>query len=202
MSFRELLTGADAYTIFNVQISRARTTKHGKKDSPLPPGHFRVQKGSKFLLFWNRTGLPTPRRLSSFHDYMTKLKPLVFVSRLSVANRLDKDTLSPLSLSHWEILHSNNHDEVSDNISTTGGHFSDKLQTSTPDKRRRNLLINHAVDELSGAGAHPCGAKVDSLEGMRDSPGEWLGQSQNYRSNTPENQTTDEWLAEYDGRPH
>ena len=65
LQFKSVLEGAEAYAIFNADLTRKRNTKHGRAGDPLPKRQFHVAKGSGFCKFWASTGLPS-RRLSSY----------------------------------------------------------------------------------------------------------------------------------------
>ncbi len=200
LSFREISSGADAYTIFNAQVTRARTTRHGTAGSLLPPGHFRVQKGSKFLQFWRRTGLPRPRRLSSFHDYMTKLENIAFTGSLSEGNRLDKDSLIPVSIPYEQVRHPQQHPDQPDNARTIFGHPPDNLRPKPSDKDFRNPDNKQGVTGFSGTGRICCGTKVKGVTGSRESSLSGYTSSTDLRAGGPESQTVEEWLAAYDGK--
>ena len=78
LQFNDLLSDGSAFTIYSAGVVRLKTTQHGKAGSALPKNHFRVSKRSKFYKFWLRTELLFPRRIASLHDYMGKLRPLLF----------------------------------------------------------------------------------------------------------------------------
>ncbi|SEA16435.1 hypothetical protein [Microbulbifer marinus] len=96
--------GSPAYMIFNANLSRARTSKYGAAGSPLPGKQFRITRNHLFYSFWIAAGQPLPPRLSSFHDYMGNLQGLIFTGKYSKEQRIQKDTLRPLSLTHDQIL--------------------------------------------------------------------------------------------------
>ena len=127
--------GSPAYTIFNADLSRKRSSKHGNAGSPLPGKQFRVSRGHKFFRFWLKTGLSLPPRLSSFHDYMGNLRSVIFTGPCPRGQRISKDTLEPLMLTHDEILNcfgiqSANREQTSsgqtpDNVQTNAIHHPD-----------------------------------------------------------------------------
>ena len=102
LQFRNLVDGSERYSVFNAETRRDRNTQHGKKGSPLPRGQFRVTERFKFYGFWLSTGLPVPRRLSAFHDYMGKLASLVFTGTTTDGERVGDPC--PLSLSHTDLV--------------------------------------------------------------------------------------------------
>ena len=108
--------GSPSFAIFNAEIDRARRGKKGGPGTPLPKGQFRVGVNHGFYRFWVKAGIPLPRRLSSFHDYMGKLKFRIFTGRYvwPGSEKLKNQTVQPLTLFHDEIAekfrirHSNN----------------------------------------------------------------------------------------------
>ena len=104
LQFTHVLTGSEAYAIFNANLTRSRNTKSGRAGDPLPTKQFRVAQHSGFCKFWASTGLP-PRKLSSYYEYMGKLKPLFFESQdISNSNdRLKSSLLKPLQISFQEV---------------------------------------------------------------------------------------------------
>ncbi|MBV0934946.1 hypothetical protein, partial [Marinobacterium weihaiense] len=82
--------GEQAFCIYNVNVTRDKNTRHGEKGSMLPAGHFNPPKGGDFILFWKRCGLKLPRRLSSFHDYMGKLRRIIFTADYAEDEKVDK----------------------------------------------------------------------------------------------------------------
>lgn len=104
LQFTHVLTGSEAYAIFNANLTRSRNTKNGRAGDPLPTKQFHVAKGSGFCKFWASTGLP-PRKLSSYYEYMGKLKPLFFESQdiSNSNNRLNSSLLKPLHISFHEV---------------------------------------------------------------------------------------------------
>ncbi|MCR1827857.1 hypothetical protein NSA60_14320 [Pseudomonas oleovorans] len=101
IQLQSVATGADAYAIFNVELTRSRTTKAGNKGDPLPAGQFHPPKGGSLSKFWQSTGLPL-RRLAAMHDYMGNLKGILFYASQTADRtdgRLIASTLQTLSLS-------------------------------------------------------------------------------------------------------
>jgi len=127
LQFTHVLTGSEAYAIFNANLTRSRNTKSGRAGDPLPTKQFRVAKHSGFCKFWASTGLP-PRKLSSYYEYMGKLKPLFFESQdISNSNdRLDSSLLKPLQISFQEVKEAF---DFSDSPPTSNRQCTDKQPT-------------------------------------------------------------------------
>jgi len=78
--FIDMLTGEDAYAVFNVQLKRQRTTKNKNAGDPLPDRHFSIGDRSALYMLWIKTALNIPRRFSEWHKSMSKLKHVYFVA--------------------------------------------------------------------------------------------------------------------------
>ena len=83
LQFESEGNGTIYHAIFNAKLDRARSSEKGRARSALPGRQFRVTKKHAFYKFWLGVGLKLPPRLSSFHDYMGKLKPLVLTGEVS-----------------------------------------------------------------------------------------------------------------------
>ena len=181
---------SDAYAIFNVCLTRSKTTKAGAEGTPLPKRHFRLKgKRGHFYRFWLSTGLREPRRISSFHDYMGHLKGILFTAKVTDGhpNRLECGTLKPLSISPAEIQEAFRPD-----IScTTSGHPTDNCRTHLPDKEYALALVNRGLQPEFTTCAEKHGKTVISSHG--NSP------SLSPRRKTPQEQTSEEWEADYSG---
>ena len=151
LQFTRVLTGAEVYAIFNANISRSRTTKHGKAGSPLPQGQFHVAKRSGFCKFWVSTGLPS-RKLSSYYEYMGKLKLLYFESQdVSTSNnRLNSSLLKPLHISFHEVKEAFG---FSDSPPTSFRQATDKPPTVATDKEtlQPSKTLGLQADSTTGA---------------------------------------------------
>lgn len=83
LQFTSVIADESTYAIFNVGLTRIRTTNSGKAGSPLPKGHFIVTERGEFYKFWKSTALAIPKSLTSFHDYMGKLKGMLYTAILT-----------------------------------------------------------------------------------------------------------------------
>lgn len=179
----------NTYTIFNADLTRDRTTKAGVKGTPLPKGHFRIGKRSHFYRFWHSTQLPLPKRLSSLHDYMGNLRGILFTAEKAQGheNRLDAGSITPLSISVTEIQKA----FLPDNSRTVSGQITDNHQTSMPDKDSPQAPINRGLQKSSTT----CSSNhVKAVISTRDNT---VIISPASLHKIPEEQTTEEWLADY-----
>jgi hypothetical protein len=151
LQFKHVLTGAEAYAIFNAGLTRSRNTKHGRVGDPLPKGQFHVAKGSGFCKFWASTGLPS-RRLSSYYEYMGKLKLFFFESQdiSSSNNRLNSSSLKTLHISCHEVKAAFG---LAGNVPTINRQCTDKQPTLTTDKEvpQRAKTLGLQADSAKGS---------------------------------------------------
>lgn len=185
LQFVSVLTGQSAYTIFNADLTRQRTVAGKEAGTPLPKGQFRIGKRSHFLGFWLSTGLPLPKRLSSFHDYMGKLKGVVFAAEIQ-GERLDAGSLRPICLSVDAVARA----VMPDNCRTRSRQLPDNCRTIRPDKETHPSQTVRAFQPILATGQNNYGKTVIRESGNTGIPSV-------HPSADPEEQTVDEWLAEY-----
>tara|TARA_B110000977_G_scaffold5681_1_gene8031 strand:+ start:580 stop:1452 length:873 start_codon:yes stop_codon:yes gene_type:complete len=166
LQFTHVLTGSEAYAIFNANLTRSRNTKNGRSGDPLPTKQFHVAKGSGFCKFWASTGLP-PRKLSSYYEYMGKLKPLFFESQdiSNSNNRLNSSLLKPLHISFHEVKEAFG---FSDSPPTSFRQATDKPPTVTTDKETLQPSKTPGLQADSTAGANYCGKTVIRKKVIRE----------------------------------
>ena len=181
--------GLDTHAIFNAELNRDRTTKAGAKGSPLPKGHFRVGKRSHLYRFWQSTGLLTPKRLSSFHDYLGNLRDILFTAEQVPGrkNRLNAGSLRPLSITSAEVRKA----FQSDNGLTTAGQATDNCRTEVPDKNSAPAQQNRGIQEKPTACTENRGNAVISTCEYTVVIGP------DYSRKIPQEQTAEEWLVDY-----
>lgn len=180
--------GLDTHAIFNAKLTRDRTTKAGAKGSPLPKGHFRIGERSHLYRFWQSTGLSTPKRLSSLHDYMGNLRGILFTADKVAGrkNRLDAGSLRPLSITSAEVRKA----FQPDNGRTTSGQATDNSRTEVPDKNSAPAQQKRGFQEKPTAGTESHGNAVISTCGYT------AVRSPVHSCKRPEEQTSEEWLAD------
>ena len=166
LQFTHVLTGAEAYAIFNADLTRSRNTKNGRAGDPLPKGQFHVAKGSGFCKFWASTGLPS-RKLSSYYEHMGRLKQLFFESQdiITSKNRLDSSSLKPLCISSHEIKEAFG---LTDSSPTTGRQYADKRPTVTTDKEALQPSKTLGLQSNSATGANYYGKTVIRKKVIRE----------------------------------
>lgn len=193
LQFESLVSDSRPYCIFNAALDRIKTTKYGKKGSPLPAGQFRVGSKSSFIRFWKTTGLTPPPRLSSFHDYMGNLKKIIFTGRFKQGEKLEKRTVQPLTVSSKAISSAYSL-KPPDNIHTQPIQTPDKSQTSTPynDFHSAQLPQGLASDSTTGDINYGTRHKEARVNGNNTLP---INHSNNIEANND-----DEWLTAYSER--
>lgn len=152
--------GLDTHAIFNAELNRKLSTNAGKKGTPLPKGHFRIGKRSHLYRFWQSTGLPTPKRLSSLHDYLGNLRGILFIADIVTdrKNRLDAGSLRPLFITAVEVRNAFS----PDNGRTTAGQATDNSRTKEPDKHSAPAQKNRGFQAKPTACAESHGIAVIS----------------------------------------
>lgn len=200
LQLRKLGDDRTYYTVFNVETARQRTTPYGKKGQPSPPGQFWIGERHALYQFWQLTGLPMPRRKGAFSDYLGKLRPL-YLTGVVIGEKVRATSLKPVDVTvHDIILASKNVGEpeiLPDNSSTFAGHLPDNCRTIIPDKQVQQSRIVASdttvsstwadFHERSNQGRRMQGAVICGLDTVI--------------SICPEEQSVDEWLAEYENTP-
>jgi len=170
-------SGDDYHVIFNVSLKRKRSAGKYEKGASLPEKHFSVGPKSSFVAMWRSTQIPFPRSLTAFHDCMGKLKSISFKAETSKGNRLNAASLKPMIFP--------------DNSQTNPRQIPDKNLTTIPDKDISQTPKEPQQGSISTTCPNNCVISKQVSE---------------YTSNhiTPidetkriQNQTSDEWLAEY-----
>jgi hypothetical protein len=214
MKFGDLLTGEEAYAVFNATLKYQRATKSKKAGDSLPDRHFHIRDRSAFYNFWMKTGLDIPRRFSEWHKSMSKLQHVYFVAEKRSGDKLANNSIQPLSLSSAVILQL-----FGDNSATSQRQASDNKTTRNSDKEWRQGMVTSNGDK-------DIAADQDSNDLTRDSKCvsnqvrvfESAGEISAYATNrvlsnqvmtcnvvplppnkkAPEEQSINEWMDDYD----
>lgn len=188
LQFRSVVANSSAYTIFNADLTRSRTTKAGKAGSPLPDGHFRIGELSHFYNFWIETGLAAPKSLTSFHDYMGKLRGILFTAEMTASrqNRLKSGSIRPMSVSAEQVRIA----FLPDNLQIKAGQAPDNFRITLPDK--------DSAQRLDARGFQPKSTTCHENHGKTViSDCEYTGTALLLpQRKRPQEQTNEEWLAE------
>ncbi|MBV1959875.1 MAG: hypothetical protein KUG53_03990 [Pseudomonadales bacterium] len=168
LQFKSLLSEKQSYMVFNAALDRAKTTSHGKKGSPLPKGRFRVGRKSGFVKFWRSTGLKIPARLSSFHDYMGNLGGILFTGSYSDGEKLDKQTVRPVELSHDQLLQAFSIENLPYNSHTNAIQTPYKSHTKMPYKESVQSQPQQGIQANPTTGETNCGIRLQGSTGIRE----------------------------------
>jgi hypothetical protein len=211
LQFQNLNDYSTAYTIFNAKLSRSRNVKGKKAGTPLKSGRFTVAKNSNFAKFWCGSGLRAPRSWTSIADYMGNLKKITFSASLCSEEKIDKTTLTPLNITHEEILaaFANSSSNIQDSCRTTPSdksrteqrHYTDNSRTKLSDK---DLSVG---PEIKGQQANSTTCKIKhglSLQGKAVIPPCFNTKRTNQLNKNDSDEvddsnsiTNDEWLEGY-----
>ncbi len=189
LQFLSVTSNSDAYTIFNADLTRSRTTQTGKAGSALPSGHFRVGKRSHFYGFWVETGLRVPKSLTSFHDYMGKLRGFLFTAEMTTnrQNRMESGSIRPAYVSAEQITAA----FTPDKDQTNSGQQPDNNRTKMPDKDLAKTPAPQGFQPKSTACHDSCGKTVIRKHEYKE-----MDQSL-CTHKTPQEQSCEEWLEDY-----
>jgi len=190
LQFINLSDNKEAFMVFNAELTRERTTINGMKGDPLPNKQFRVRKGHGFYSFWVNSGLKTPSRLSKFSDYMGNLKAVLFTGQYNQQDlkreKLDKQSVAPLTITHQTIVEALS---SSHNLHTTHTQDSHKVRTISSHKETPQNQPPQGLQENQDTGVNQYGKRLQ---------GSAVISQPNRLSIDPRNQTSDEWLSDYE----
>jgi hypothetical protein len=214
MRFGDLLTGEEAYAIFNATLKYQRATKSKKAGDSLPDKHFHIRDRAAFYNFWMKTGLDIPRRFSEWHKSMSKLQHVYFIAEKRSGDKLANNSIQPLSLSNAVIQQL-----FGDNAATSERQARDNTATRNGDKEWRQGLVTSngdkdiATDQIS-SGLTPDTKYVSNEVRVFESAWDLSAcASKRVLSNqvmtcdvvlltakkkVPEEQSIDEWMDDYD----
>lgn len=194
LNFANALNGDYACVTYNANLTRERSSEFGEEGSPLPRGHFRVKRNNQFCKFWLSLDLPLPRRLSSFHDYMGKLKQLVLSCEIDPANNkvIDK-RIALLTITVEELLSTlSKPSNYPDSARTTHGQRTDKVRTRSTDKELSKAQQLHGFKPDLSACTNKCELSKQVNACTRANVVSIIS-----KDKKPEDQTIDEWLSDY-----
>lgn len=98
LRYTELVTGEEAYAIFNANLTRIRSTAKAKAGEPLPKKRFLIGAGHGLYKTWLRLGLPGPRRMSEMYKIMGRLKPVFLTAVTDDRGKILNSSINPLNL--------------------------------------------------------------------------------------------------------
>ncbi len=107
LQFINIKSGEEAFAIFNVSITRERSSAGGKKaGDELPAKQFKPPKGGEFIKFWHRAGLINHGR-AKLCRYMGNLGTVIYTALPApietIGNKLMNSSITPISISYEQI---------------------------------------------------------------------------------------------------
>lgn len=187
LRFASVITGETVHAIFNVDMTRQRTTVGGKAGDPLPTGQFRVGERSHFYKFWLGTGLQVPDRMQRFHKCMGKLSGILFDGTLN-NDRFEAHTIRPVSLTAEQVRMA----VLGHKEGTTWAQLRHKEGTSSGHKETVEGQAMRGFEPIESACAANHESKLIRKHDNKVSPITPIPTPK-----PPQEQTVDEWLADY-----
>ena len=180
LQFENVLTGGSAFACFNAIVKRQRNSKHGRKGEPLPVGEFRIKSNAIFKQFWSSTGLAKPPR---YYDRMGNLSGLLFTAEFREKEKLINGSIKALNIP-VDQLSPTTKPQLSDNQATT------KKRLSLTTKVINQAFKVRAIQPDFTKGENEYGNKAIRENGYKGGGIPSLVE--------PIQQSTDEWLSDYD----
>ena len=216
LQFVNVANDESYHAVFNVVLERTRSSIHGACGSQLPKGRFTVKKRSAFAKFWTTTGLGEPRRLSELYKCIGRLSNLYFTAELNNdSQKLVNASIQPINLTSAYLNTLIGGNEVA-NLRQA----SDKEVARVSDKNVRQPDATRTRDKgnatrLNLSGVEPHLQCVDKSVRVNDTTSQNTTGQRNYelsnkgrtdkdstspllKRKPPQEQTNDEWLADYD----
>ena len=181
--FCSVRTGLEVLTHFNVDIKRKRNIPKNKAGSKLPDGKFTPQPHSRFIRWWRNLKLPTPRYRSEYHEKLHLLKPLLITGTTYIARkdevRFQDKNIEFLSIDYERIKLSVIHRELVGKSPVTHR----ELIGNNDREAAPSTLDNIRVTDNSECGTNTVRLKNNAIS---------------MTNKAPKEQTTDEWLCDYE----
>ncbi|WP_338136977.1 hypothetical protein [Pseudomonas lactis] len=187
LRFTSVLTGETAYAIFNVDLTRKRTTTGGKAGAPLPSGEFRVGERSGFYKFWLSTGLQVPERMQRFHKCMGKLSSVLLAGTV-IKHRFDVQSLQPVAITSDQVSMA----VLGHNFGTTKAQLRHKEGTSSGHKETATAQAEQGLQQISTT----CVSNYENKLTRRDD-NKTASIADLPTHKPPQDQSVDEWLDAY-----
>lgn len=207
LQFINVVTHENARAIFNVDLTRSRNSTAGKKGDPLPFGRFNITKKYLFYNFWDRLNIAHPRYMSEYHEHMGKLRHIFFSMTVNAGKKATNESIIPISIAHHHIMAAlNNAHSVRENLGENSGFSREKVgnslregNTAKPDNTCLTSNFNYVSELPLIKLIHN---RVNTALGADSSESNTIEQQNKSTKKIeiikPENQSIDEWLADYE----
>lgn len=193
LTYENILTDETFAVHFNADLTRAITTKNGRKGSRLPKDRFRVGKKYAFTKYWHSLGLETPKRFSDFHERMGKLGTVLVTANINKKNKIEKSSVQLANLSHAILTEVFLTARNTDNIPTISRQAPDNYPTAKSDNKTEQTRTQHAFPRVSGT------SNKYQEKSNKEKTDKGTHPPQVSRTLIiPNHQTTEEWLEDYE----
>lgn len=186
------------YTIFNIGLKRTRSSKTGMAGTRLPKGQFTVTQKQGFYLFWLATGLKVPDRVNSrLWGYMGNLAPLHFTGSYDPSDTKQEKILTksikPLQISHEDLIKTGLpiHKPCTSHTLAAHNAYTAPIHKKTAPRQWQQGI---QAKETTGKPSYDKRLKGNEVNSAPYSP---PIQAINPLMKRPQDQTINEWLADY-----
>lgn len=197
LMFADILTDTDTPLFFNVYLSRKRKTNNSDSKK-LPKGKFRVTERCQFKKFWKKTELKDPGN-SSYHDYMGKLKKLIYYAEKAngtgkVKEKINPESVTLLDLSYEQIQTAYLRTKTTDNSpeKPTLNPANDQVKFTDNQTTQSQHSSSLQVNQTTYPKNHDYTLKGNAIDGTRDHY-----HYQPSRHVPPQEQSNEQWLDDY-----
>ncbi|WP_317930186.1 hypothetical protein [Halioxenophilus sp. WMMB6] len=191
MQFCNLRTGQQVFAIFNVELTRQRNTRYGKKGDRLPDKQFRAKPKSHFSSLWNRLGmksLPTSER----HQYMGLFSEKYYFMVASEEGKALHDSIEVASISFEQLRCIS----ATSNAQVDSKYSASTAQVSHTSKSSQLAHVPYGPHDNIGAREESYVNKVISKSDKGDV--QYSMDSHHKEQDRITGQSDKEWLEEYD----
>lgn len=188
LQFTSLLNGQDYYSIFNVGLIRQRTSKHGAKGTPLPGKQFHCGKRSNLWKLWIALDLQHPRQASELHTKLSQLKQIAFLTDDHQGRRIQNDDLQALDL-ECQAIFTPNSEPVSNPFTCRDDVVNKSLKRDVKEFKQGPINTGFQGFQTTGLNNHGASQQGSAGKGISSMPKD------------PQDQTSQEWLEDYNREP-
>lgn len=189
------------FTLFNAELTYQRTNKkYGKKKGDsLPENQFTPRPESDFIKLWEACKIPKPASRTRYYERMGKLKDIILTGKSDPKNDAKLNKLSPFEISHTELEQLLAHNQ---RISSTQLTHNNRITPAHKESPKHYVI--HALEPDSNYGGDSLRLKVIRKSGNKIPLEEYKDDGiaaypvENKQTISPQRQTINEWLEEYE----
>ncbi|NVK54955.1 MAG: hypothetical protein HWE26_05025 [Alteromonadaceae bacterium] len=212
--FIDIGSSEEVYAMFNARLTRSRNVGNKRSGEPLPGNRFSMNKGYGLYKLWLKLGLPQPRRPSELYKMMGKLSQIMITADADPNGKLKNQSIRLANVSTHEITAN-----FSDKPVASLGQGSGKVLASASGNNGWQEQVATDSGKQSPATTSSIGSELNlkcvskpvrvgattkekttcdynhelSNQVMTDK-----GPVNPTHKKTPQEQTNDEWFADYD----